>query len=76
MVTLVLWRLTHRAPEALAGAVLFALALEEILRSGVVDGLAARLGGWTATAVRWGGAAPNEVPLAVRDPLEPLGSRP
>ena len=60
-------RLIQRTPEALAGAVLFALALEESLRSGAPDQLGARLLGWTDDAARWGGAPPPlEVVEAVR----------
>jgi dephospho-CoA kinase len=60
-------RLTHSAPEALAGAVLFALALEDVARGGGRHGLAARLPEWADAAARWGGGAPEPAVLeAVR----------
>ena len=59
--------LTRGVPQAVAGAVLFALALEEAARGGGLDGISAQLSGWTDIAARWGGAAPEtEVLDAVR----------
>jgi dephospho-CoA kinase len=54
-------RLTHQAPEALAGAVLFALALAEAVERGTLEALPRRIDDWAGQAARWGGAPPPPV---------------
>ena len=53
-------RLTHLDDAALAGAVLFALALSGVVAGEPLEpGLLARLPAWTRLAERWSGAAPS-----------------
>lgn len=78
-------RLTHTDPAAIAGACLFALALQEALVTGAAGrNLTSSLPGWTAQAQRWGGEAPPaRIVAAVEsasrhgtDPLVPPRSGP
>ena len=52
-------RLTHTDGSEVAGACLFALALQDAMVSGASDTLGS-LPGWSALARRWGGAAPPD----------------
>jgi dephospho-CoA kinase len=53
-------RLTHTDGAEVAGACLFALAMQEAAVSGAADKLVSSLPGWSALARRWGGAAPPD----------------
>jgi dephospho-CoA kinase len=53
-------RLTHSDPERIAGACLYAIALQEAMLHGPNPALLSSLPGWTAVAGRWGGAAPTQ----------------
>ena len=53
-------RLTHKGGAEVAGACLFALAMQEAAVSGAPDKLVSSLPGWSALARRWGGAAPPD----------------
>jgi hypothetical protein len=73
-------RLTHTDPARIAGACLYALALQEALIAAAADALAAPLPGWTALARRWGGAEPpaaitEAVEAAARAGADPMGAR-
>jgi dephospho-CoA kinase len=69
-------RLTHGEPAAVAGAVLFAQALEEVLRRGALEALGASLAGWSDAAARWAGAPPQrEVVEAVAEAAAGGGAR-
>jgi dephospho-CoA kinase len=52
-------RLTHTDPARIAGACLYALALQEAMVGAPADAPAAWLPRWTALARRWGGAEPS-----------------
>jgi dephospho-CoA kinase len=60
-------RLTHTDPAQIAGACLYALALQEATVGGSAEALASSLPTWTALAGRWGGAAPPEAVTAAVD---------
>jgi hypothetical protein len=74
-------RLTHTDPAQIAGACLYAVALQEAhVPRPSADSLSASLAGWIALARRWGGAAPPDtviaaVGAAARVLTEPLGAR-
>jgi dephospho-CoA kinase len=74
-------RLTHTDPVRIAGACLYALAMEAALARGVApEALAAVLPGWIALAGRWGGAAPPDavtaaVEAAARAAADPMAAR-
>jgi dephospho-CoA kinase len=73
-------RLTHTDPARIAGACLYALALQEAMVGGAADALAASLPSWIALARRWGGAAPpaaitTAVEAAARAGADPMAAR-
>lgn len=53
-------RLTHTDGAAIAGACLFALALQETIVARGTSALGSSLAAWTGLARRWGGAAPPD----------------
>jgi dephospho-CoA kinase len=72
-------RLTHADPAPIAGACLYALALQEAMVSGAADALLPPLSGWVALARRWGGAEPPApitaaVEAAARLQAEPIAA--
>jgi len=72
-------RLTHTDPARIAGACLYALALQGAVVSGAAEVLGAALPDWVGPARRWGGAAPPEavtaaVDAAARGESDPAGS--
>lgn len=67
-------RLTPADPEAVAGACLAALALDDVSRGGPLEGLTERLPSLFPLAVRWGGAPPPQrIGEAVRAAIRHAG---
>jgi dephospho-CoA kinase len=73
-------RLTHNDPGRVAGACLYAVALQEAMVSGTAEALLAPLPGWLELARRWGGGdAPAPITAAVesaaRVHADPIAAR-